>query len=170
MSKVQTHRWADLVDLRPEGSDGDNMRFVNVNARYPGSNHDAFVWKCSLAYSFLEGIANEMGEEWEYFLLGDSGYPLQPWLMTPYDSPRTAAEKQFNRERKLRYSPLVNGHIIYSCTVLHNFLLENGYPVDDLEPIFDEPVDCEHGYPYFSDHRQQGVEMREKMKQYFTNK
>lgn len=32
------------------------------------------------------------------------------------------------------------GHIIYSCTVLHNFLIANNYPVDDLEPEFEDEV------------------------------
>ncbi|KAJ6639349.1 putative nuclease HARBI1, partial [Pseudolycoriella hygida] len=168
------------------------MRFLNVNARYPGSNHDAIIWRCSLAFSFLENIANEIGEEWQHFLLGDTGYPLQPWLLKPYDTPTTAAQKQFNanlrrlrslveraigllkarfrcllNKRKLRYSPLTSGHIIYSCSVLHNFLIENGYRIDEMEPIYDEQI--EFDYPYFNDYKSQGEEMRSRMTQYFAD-
>lgn len=172
---------------------GSKMRFLNVNARYAGSNHDSLIWRCSLAYSFLENLANEIGDEWQHFLLGDTGYPLQPWLLKPYDNPSTQAEKEFNvrlrrlrslieraigllkvrfrcllGERKLRYDPLTCGHIIYSCVVLHNFLLDNDYPIDDLEPYREVPIEFEA--PYFNKYYKQGVEMRDKMTRYFANK
>lgn len=129
------------------------------------------------------------------FMLGDTGYPLQPWLMKPYDSPQTAAQKAFNArlrsvrslveraigllkarfrcllgERKLRYSPLTSGHIIYSCTVLHNFLLEYDYPVDDLDPIYDEPIELECEDPYSNEYLLKEQEQRNKMTHYFATK
>lgn len=147
-----------VVDVR--------LRILNVNARYPGSTHDALVWRSSLANSCLKRMADQAGRNWKYYLIGDHGYPLQPWLLKPYDSPRTWAEVVFNiklrklrslvervigllkarfrcllNERKLRYSPLMSGYIIYSCSVLHNFLIDNNYPVDNIEPIFDEDVE-----------------------------
>lgn len=168
------------------------MAFLNVNARYPGSNHDSHIWRCSLAFSCIENMANQMADEWRYFLLGDTGYPLQPWLLNPYDSPSTTAQKQFNvrlrrlrslieraigllkarfrcllAERKLRYDPLTSGHIIYSCAVLHNYLLKHNYRVDDLQPIYEEPIEFE--VSYFNDYRRQGAEMRNRMTEYFAN-
>ncbi|KAJ6643854.1 putative nuclease HARBI1, partial [Pseudolycoriella hygida] len=80
-----------------------NMRFLNVNARYPGSAHDSSIWRNSLASSLLGNMYNQMGSKWKYFLLADTGYPLEPWLLKPYASPRTSAEKEFNvRLRSLR--------------------------------------------------------------------
>lgn len=65
------------------------MSILNINARYPGSFHDSLIWKSSLAYTFMRDIFNlsaQMGENFEYFLLGDNGFPLQPWLLKPRSS------------------------------------------------------------------------------------
>ena len=63
--------------LNVQGSD-PKLRFINVVARYPGSSHDAFVWRGSSVYSYMaQRAANDNG-----WLLGDSGYPLSPFLMT----------------------------------------------------------------------------------------
>lgn len=122
------------------------MRFLGVNARYAGSVHDSLIWRASLVNSTLRRMCNEVGPDWRYFMLADNGYPLQRWLMKPYDDPKTTNEKLYNKhhrklrslieraigllkarfrcllsERKLRYDPLMSAYIIYSCTVLHNF-------------------------------------------------
>jgi hypothetical protein len=57
------------------------MMFTNINARYFGATHDAAIWQTStvnarLQRRYLEG-------ERRTWLIGDSGYPIQPWLMTP---------------------------------------------------------------------------------------
>ncbi|KAG8177539.1 hypothetical protein JTE90_023444 [Oedothorax gibbosus] len=33
-----------------------------------------------------------------YFLIGDSGYPLEPWLPKPYVAPQTRQEVRFNEK------------------------------------------------------------------------
>lgn len=176
------------------------MSILNINARYPGSFHDSLIWKSSLAYTFMRDIFNlsaQMGENFEYFLLGDNGFPLQPWLLKPYDRPCSSeAQKLFNRlhkqmrslvervigllkarfrcllgdETKLRYDHLSSGHIIYSCAVLHNFLISNGHPVDDIEPIFDEPVGNFDDYEDDeADQLQRGQHRRNILAQYFVD-
>ncbi|RZC42826.1 DDE Tnp 4 domain containing protein, partial [Asbolus verrucosus] len=45
---------------------------------YPGSNHDSFIWRNS---AVREALAE--GTFSEGWLIGDSGYPQEPWLMTP---------------------------------------------------------------------------------------
>lgn len=141
------------------------MRFLNVNARYTGSTHDSLIWRASMVNSTLRQLCASEGHNWQYFMLADHGYPLQPWILKPYDSPNSAAQKLYNKfhrklrslveraigllkarfrcllgERKLRYDPLMSGLIIYSCSVLHNYLIENNYRVDDIDPIFEGEV------------------------------
>ncbi|GBM27838.1 Putative nuclease HARBI1 [Araneus ventricosus] len=55
-----------------------NMRILNINEKYPGTTHDAFIWRHSAIRNAL--LANNEAGSW---LIGDAAYPLEPWLMTP---------------------------------------------------------------------------------------
>lgn len=142
-------------------------RFLNVNARYPGSTHDAFIWTSSVVSTFLEAKQREFNDsEWLYIVLGDSGYPLQPWLMKPYDQPATPNEIAYNiahksirshierqigiwkqrfrilnKERRLHYQPEIAAHIIYSTAVLHNFLINSNFPIENIPGDDDDDDD-----------------------------
>lgn len=61
------------------------MRILAVDACRPGSCHDSFVWKMSDARMYYSEKYNEGARN--FWLLGDSGYPLKPYLMTPYKNP-----------------------------------------------------------------------------------
>ena len=90
---------------------------------------------------------------------GDSGYPLEPWIMTPIpdaapDTPeylytsahckaRSVIERAFgilkgtwrciSKSRVLQYEPDVAGRIFNACVVLHNLRIEY-----NIEPEEDE--------------------------------
>ena len=58
------------------------MKIRAIDGRFPGSNHDSHIWNLSSARKYMEekyiaGLRNT-------WLLGDAGYPLEPWLMTPF--------------------------------------------------------------------------------------
>ena len=61
--------------------------FTNCLARFPGSFHDSRIWRNSAVKEFFE-TAN-MNECW---MLGDSGYPLKPCLLTPLINLHTKQE------------------------------------------------------------------------------
>ncbi|XP_046674737.1 putative nuclease HARBI1 [Homalodisca vitripennis] len=64
--------------------------FTSVDASWPGSVHDARIWRNSDIYRIMEfNQANAL-------LIGDSGYGIAPWLMTPYENPITARERAYN--------------------------------------------------------------------------
>ncbi|KAJ8936381.1 hypothetical protein NQ314_012386 [Rhamnusium bicolor] len=58
-----------------------NIMLLNVNARFPGATHDSGIWETSCIHRHLRRKYEEGRHN--TWLLGDSGYPLQPWLMTP---------------------------------------------------------------------------------------
>lgn len=65
-------------------------RFLNVHAGWPGSVHDSRIFNLSpLRKAIREGaimqrpIANVQGHQVKPWLVGDAGYSLQPWMITP---------------------------------------------------------------------------------------
>ena len=72
-----------------------NLIIRDVVAKWPGSTHDSFMLSQSnLAQRF------ENGDFGGHILLGDSGYPCKPWLMTPFISPSTAGQRRYNYAHK----------------------------------------------------------------------
>jgi hypothetical protein len=66
--------------------------FTSIDASWPGSVHDCRVLKNSPIFPILQQIGNHG------FLLGDMGYGIAPYLMTPYENPVTDNQKRFNRQ------------------------------------------------------------------------
>ncbi|CAG4988661.1 unnamed protein product [Parnassius apollo] len=52
-------------------------RILNVNAKYGGATHDAFIWDNSLVNQYMQELHLNNEQVW---LLGDSGYPQRPCL------------------------------------------------------------------------------------------
>lgn len=130
----------------------EEKRILSICAQYGGSSHDSFVWRQSPEKFLLEsGRRNNNKNGW---LLGDSGYPLEPWLMTPFRNPPAgSAEANFNfvhaqarsnveqcigilkgrwrvlmEERRSRYSPERVGTIVNVCAALHNICIHFRVP------------------------------------------
>nr|XP_054921826.1 putative nuclease HARBI1 [Dermacentor andersoni] len=127
-----------------------DMKILALDPMRPGSDHDAFVWRTTwLRRRFQAGRIVNAGE----YLLGDSGYPLEPWLLTPVPGhpPVHTAEGQYNtahaamrsvvercigllksrfrclqRYRTLLYEPERAANIVAACAVLHNLRLSEG--------------------------------------------
>lgn len=79
-----------------------NLVILNVNASYGGATHDAFIWRNSAVRRHLEQNY-ERGDR-NTWLIGDSGYPQEPWLMTPIrgmppDSPEGRYTSALTRAR-----------------------------------------------------------------------
>ncbi|XP_022183155.1 putative nuclease HARBI1 [Myzus persicae] len=142
-----------------------DMKIINVSALFPGSVNDAYIWNNSLLEPTLRRIYNHNPEG--FYLLGDSGYPLRPWLMTPLMQyqPNTP-EERYNRRFKhvrsliercigllkmrfrcllkhriLHYSPVKACKIVNACTVLHNICIENNVQFQNDEDGNVEEID-----------------------------
>ncbi|XP_052900977.1 putative nuclease HARBI1 [Anopheles moucheti] len=123
-----------------------------VNARFSGSNHDAFIFDSSPAIEYFENKWRN-GER-VFRLLGDSAYPTKPWLVKPFANAlpgsqeaefntkhaqaRVVIEKTIgmlkakfrclNGERQLRYSPTKVVRMVNVCCALHNICILNRIP------------------------------------------
>lgn len=64
-------------------------QFTSVEASWPGSVHDNRIWRNSSVRKVLSEYKNTV-------LLGDEGYGLEPWLMTPFRNPTEDSFKSFN--------------------------------------------------------------------------
>ena len=63
------------------------LRFIDSVVRWPGSTHDSRILENShIHQKFESGLIHGL-------LLGDAGYPLKNWLMTPLANPQTISEK-----------------------------------------------------------------------------
>ncbi|KAI4463201.1 hypothetical protein MML48_4g00007074 [Holotrichia oblita] len=135
----------------------EKLQILHVNAKFPGSCHDSHVWRESNISTIMETIYRNGIEI--FFLLGDSGYPLRPWLLTPLDNPlpNSPEERCNNRlmsirsliercngllknrfrcllkHRVLHYQPDIAGKIVNACVVLHNMCINNDVPEVDME-------------------------------------
>lgn len=68
-----------------------NLCINNIVARWPGSSHDYHVFYHSIIRNRLEN-----GEFIGYWLIGDSGYKVKSYLLTPIREPTTDAQKLYN--------------------------------------------------------------------------
>ncbi|XP_053949300.1 putative nuclease HARBI1 [Anastrepha ludens] len=71
-------------------------KILAINCQYGGAAHDSFIWKHSNERMVMEHrfLHNRSDNAW---LLGDSGYPLEPWCITPYRNPSDGSgEARFN--------------------------------------------------------------------------
>ncbi|XP_063971447.1 putative nuclease HARBI1 [Lytechinus pictus] len=120
-------------------------KITSIVARWPGSTHDSRIFNESSLKEQLEARAD--GAEW---LLGDSGYPCLPYLMTPLLNPQGRPQVRYNAAHKrgrciiertfgrlkrrfpclnyLRVKVDTTFAIIVSCSVLWNISLDRREP------------------------------------------
>lgn len=160
------------------------MRILAVDASKPGSCHDSFVWKLSdiradYAHKYQNGTRN-------LWLLGDSGYGLAPYLITPYKSPEYGSmQHKFNQRHSsarnvvertigvlksrfrclqtaLHYKPIKVVTIINVCCALNNICKDFNVEIDeDIIPIEEEENESESVQENEDDYRNEAVTIRD---------
>ena len=131
-------------------------KFTNMEVRWPGSAHDSFILRQSCVWDYMENTP------FHGYILGDSGYPLRQWLMTPLANPVSVPQQAYNRahkktrvciehafgrwkrrfnlmhaENRRRVDNVVLD--IRACAVLHNIAVESGQSDFDNVLHDDEP-------------------------------
>ncbi|KAJ8915467.1 hypothetical protein NQ315_003230 [Exocentrus adspersus] len=140
-----------------------DLEILNINARYGGSHHDSFIFRQSAVSIELERRYDAVWLYNQYYifylrivpyyslsdtnswLLGDSGYPQKPYLMTPIINvdPGTP-EYRYTRQHILarnaiEYKPYIAGDIANACAILHNICIKGR--LDAPGNIPDEPLE-----------------------------
>ncbi|KAG8222557.1 hypothetical protein J437_LFUL016758, partial [Ladona fulva] len=132
------------------------MKTMNVRI-YPGAVHDQFIWNYCPVKRMTKATHDE--RQGRFYLLGDSGYALEPWLLTPlphaeagtpeyrysqaHCRARNVVERLFGvlkgrwrcllREMVLHYQPERAAKIVLACAVLHNIILHHRLPLPEIE-------------------------------------
>lgn len=142
-----------------------DLRILNCCAKFPGSVHDSAIWTLSPIKTHLQQlyINRQLGDSW---LIGDSGYGLQPWLLTPitdaddntpeamYTKAHISARNTIERcngvlkqrfrcllsHRVLHYDPVKAAKIVLSCVVLHNMAIHYRLGELDVENNGNDPT------------------------------
>lgn len=177
------------------------MRFLDLVTGWPGGMTMARLLKCSGFFKLCEAGERlngnlktiSEGVEVREFIIGGVGYPLFPWLLTPYESnglsvsmsafnaahkaARSFAVKAFSQLKgswrilnKVMWRPDKRKlpSIILVCCLLHNIIIDNG---DQLHP--DVALSGHHDFGYAEQGCKQvdplGRTMRENLATYLQN-
>ncbi|KAG6765316.1 hypothetical protein POTOM_029347 [Populus tomentosa] len=133
-----------------------DMRFRDVIVGYPGSLSDALVLQNSSFFKLSEEgkrlngkkIELQEGMELGEYIIGDSGFPLLSWLLTPYQNALSDHQAEFNKRhsetqvvaqialaRLKEMWRIIHGvmwlpdknrlpRIIFVCCLLHNIVID----------------------------------------------
>ena len=69
-----------------------DMIIINCVVRWPGSVHDARILRESTIFAMFETVPRPLSG----VILGDSGYMLKDWLMTPFINPAGRPQERYN--------------------------------------------------------------------------
>lgn len=152
-------------------------KFIDVSTGWPGSIHDARVLRLSSLYRLaennsilMEPVRRINGVSVRPLLIGDSAYPLLPWLVGPYPHSRqlnrdqSKYNKVLNKTRviverafgklKCRWRCLLKPleentskvpRTILACCILHNICILRGDELDDSDYSSDDDDDDDDG-------------------------
>lgn len=143
-----------------------NLEITDIVARWQRSAYDSTIFNNSRLCATFEA-----GHYGDAILLGDSGYSLKQYLLTPILNPRNAAEQQYNeahiRTRNtverlfgmwirrfpilalgIRYSLQKTMSTIVAAAVLHNIARRNTDFLPPFDPDINLPAEWDHLLEY----------------------
>ncbi|XP_008788079.2 protein ALP1-like isoform X1 [Phoenix dactylifera] len=178
------------------------MRFRDIVTGWPGSMNELLVLYSSGFYKLCEKGARLNGKKMELsegsevseYIIGDAGFPLHPWLLTPYQGKDLSDSKiEFNKRHSATRMvaqralarlkdmwKIVQGEmwrpdkhrlprIILVCCLLHNIVIDLEDEVTDEMPL-SHHHDTRYKQRYCDAGDKFGVELRDKLTQYLSGR
>ncbi|XP_044435973.1 uncharacterized protein [Triticum aestivum] len=108
---LQNHENEENDGMLMQAMVDPDMRFTDislqsqVNLNQSSMLHNSYLFKCCERGAWLNGsklkVPSGGGSEVKEYIIGDAGYPLRPWLLTPYQLENglslSGAKVEFNR-------------------------------------------------------------------------
>ncbi|KAL8496863.1 hypothetical protein ACS0TY_020521 [Phlomoides rotata] len=182
-----------------------DLRFRNIVTGWPGKMNDSLVLQSSNFFTQcqngerLNGDKIQLSSEIELseYVVGDSGFPLLPWLVTAYQGKRVSkTEAEFNKRLIATHAvaqralarlkgvwKMIQGDMwrpdkhklprfILVCCILHNIVVE--MEDDDNNVCDDLPLSLQHDLGYEQEVcgsvDKAGSILRDKLSRYFSGK
>ncbi|XP_057772258.1 protein ALP1-like [Salvia miltiorrhiza] len=180
-----------------------DLKFLNINAGWPGKMNDSSVLQSSSLFrqcqrgEMLNGPKMLVSDKMELreYIIGDTGYPLLPWLLTPYQGSRLHETKLDFNERLLATHvvahkalarlkevwKMIKGdlwrpdkhrlpRLILVCCILHNIIID----MEKDEDLMELPSDLVHDAGYATEICEAvdktGSVVRDKLCKYFCGR
>ncbi|XP_050339006.1 putative nuclease HARBI1 [Bactrocera neohumeralis] len=126
------------------------LRFTFINAKFPGATYDSGIWATSdLREDLIRQHTNTSEQQRrESWLLGDQGYPLEPWLLTPVGTPNTHKEQKYNKLHGSARNCIERAFGVlksrFRCLLKHRVLHYSGITFNEIDDgvaeDFDSPI------------------------------
>ncbi|KAJ8503708.1 hypothetical protein OPV22_004594 [Ensete ventricosum] len=179
-----------------------DLRFRDIITGWPGSMNEVPVLQSSGFFKMCEKGTRLNGEKVELpeklevreYIIGDSGFPLLPWLLTPYQGKDLSDAKiEFNKRlsgtrmvaqralaRLKGMWKIIQGEmwrpdkhrlprIIYVCCLLHNIAIDLEDEVRDVMPLSDEH-DTSYKQQFCDIADGNGSTLRDKLSRYLSGR
>ncbi|XP_023239515.1 putative nuclease HARBI1 [Centruroides sculpturatus] len=172
------------------------MQIIDAFVGWPGSSNDSRVWKQSPIYKLLlQEPSKYLGND--YYLLGDSAYPLDTFLLVPFKDfgSLTIKQKTYNKRhssvrvvveqtigllkgrfRRLKYLDMENiaamSKVVMTACILHNLCIKKGekdIPEDILLDNCDDDDDGDN-FPENTQNRAAAIEKRNRIADFLMEK
>ncbi|CAI0474986.1 unnamed protein product [Linum tenue] len=180
------------------------MRFLDIVTGWPGNMEDWVVFQSSTFHKLCENgerlngkkvqqLSKEGSSEIREYIIGDSGFPLLPYLMVPYDKELSESRAEFNKRHlgtrvvaqralaRLKETwKIIRGQMwrpdrhrmprfILVCCLLHNIAIDMQDEVQAAIPLSDEH-DSGYTQQICGSVEVKGAEMRDELSLYLSQR